>query len=323
MNSAITEISTLVAEKSFKDLQLLFKTQPEYKNLRLRELATKSCKSLYLLTTYQDPIFPETWTPLELQANGIILEKDTGTIVARCQSRFKTLSTDDSAVSQLGSFQKLMEIHQDFTAEYLEDGTVIRLYNYLDSWYTATSKCIDARFSYWNAGRSFDDLFFEVFAEKDLELLDPTCTYCFVLKHVDNRIVIQHLENQVVFSCKINNLSGKISFTKPEELVNTSVTLPLVISSSSSDLRFPLENHFNPGYRGIFFRFSSDTTDPDYYTYDFAMYGEIKSVRGNVPGIRGRCLELILEKDYESLQKLNTFYPTAGFCSQFVNQSGD
>ena len=97
--------------------------------------------------------------------------------------------------------------------EYCEDGTSIRLYNWKGTWYTATTKCIDARSSYWSCEKSFDKMFWDIFDTGLLKQLDEKYTYLFVLLHVDNRIVIKHKKNSLIYISRIHNETLHEDFT--------------------------------------------------------------------------------------------------------------
>jgi hypothetical protein len=99
--------------------------------------------NLYLLFNKKNDI------QLQRECNGLILEKGTNKVVAACQNDF-----EKEFPSDLNNF---------VSAEYCEDGTVIRLYNHKGIWTTCTKKCINAKASYWCHLKSFNDMFWEIF----------------------------------------------------------------------------------------------------------------------------------------------------------------
>ena len=238
--------------------------------------------------------------------NGVILEKDTNDIVAMCQSAF----VDN---------EKLENVNMEkITVEFCEDGTLIRLYNYQDTWFTATNKCVDAKESYWSNPQTFDDMFWELFDTSNLESLDKSKTYLFILLNKDNRIVINHTKNELVFTGIIDNSTG-IEFSQNElnsyyidnflssSTIRRSIDITNRISDASSiscdsigQLCVGLETQQK---RGILVK---NKETEDIYKFDFSEYTTIKTIRGNVPHIRMRYLELL--GDEESLKVLEQYY---------------
>ena len=83
--------------------------------------------------------------------------------------------------------------------------TIIRLYNYNNKWSTATTRCMDAKDSFWSSNKTFDAMFWEIFDEKLIAELNTNFTYLFVLLHEENRIVVRHKLNTLVYVSKIDN----------------------------------------------------------------------------------------------------------------------
>ncbi|NDC95442.1 hypothetical protein EB118_15430 [bacterium] len=232
---------------------------------------------------------------LQVQSNGIILEKGTNVVVCMSQNKMKEIDT-------LAGLQ----IADDTTMEYAEDGTVMRLYNYKGKWHTATTRTINAEYSYWTSEKSFADLFWETFDVQLLETMDPTCTYIFVLLHTENRIVVKHVENVLVFISKISNVDYTQDTNNP--FVN--------VFGIRSTLKFPNTHDpvYYPNKRGVIVK-----TPTQVYKYDFSEYTEIKQVRGNVPHIKYRYLELL--KDTDLLLKLIENYKEHYFMFAVINHS--
>lgn len=224
----------------------------------------------------------------EIDYNGIILEKDTNKIVCMCKKQF-TIHTN----------QLFIEQNKDVgVLEYCEDGTVIRLYNYKGEWKTATTRCTDATKSFWSSSKTFDDLFYEIFNKEDFVNLDTDYTYIFVLIHNENRIVIKHSVNKLIYINKINNITRKEHFDK-ETLFENYLIENTQSASYQKELQFDK--------RGYILRiFDEKTNSWNYHQYDFPEYLEIKDIRGNVPLIRIRYLELLNNPD--KLQMLEDYY---------------
>lgn len=246
----------------------------------------------------------DTMDSLYLLTNdGLILEKETNNVICRSNKKFNQIGNDLS--DQINQLTNLEKDSVDMKVEYCEDGTVIRLYNYKDTWYTATSKCLDARKSYWSSDKNFDEMFWETFRDSEfmgslengLDSLDKDYTYLFILFHTENRIVIRHNYNSLMYVKRIDNKTGKEDFT------NTNVEqLPI----NHGEIHYPLDDYFVNTKRGLLFKFYKSDGSYETYQYDFSNYNSIKVIRGNVPLIRMRMLELL--EDPESLEILKMVY---------------
>jgi hypothetical protein len=246
------------------------------------------------------------------QCNGVIFERSTNEIVCICQPKITELECHTDAINLVKQ-----NYNSNIRLEYCEDGTIIRLYNYNNTWYTATTKCIDANNSFWSSKKNFDTMFWEIFDSTLLPTLDKNFTYFFVLLHKENRIVVKHNVNMLVYISRIDNKSSKedygnvflnvygikrIKYINVNEFLNTS------------------EDYYNKFKRGIIIKIQDVTTGYwDVYKYDFKMYTLIKSIRGNIPEIRMRYLELL--KKPETLDLLEKFYSEHYFMFTFIKAS--
>ena len=213
---------------------------------------------------------------INYEANGIIFEKGTNKVVAMCQN--KLIDCDSDFIFKSGNVKRM---------EYCEDGTMIKLYNYNDTWYTSTTRCIDARKSYWTSTKSFNDLFFDVFDKNLLSTLDKHYTYVFVLLHKENRIVIRHKINMLVYISRINNETYMEDYTQQFNNVY-GIRRPKKINTNTNI------NDFHPFKRGILIKtLNKETNQLVSYKIDYDNYKNIKSLRGNIPDVRMRYLELL------------------------------
>ena len=242
-------------------------------------------ENLYLLIGKKT----EKQTDLQRECNGIILEKETNKVVCACGPGFKTPETE----------AEKNEIIQQGTLEYCEDGTVIRFYNYNDKWMTATSKCIDAKNSFWSSQQTFDEMFWELFSSTNLSNLDVSKTYMFILINKDNRIVIKHEINELVFICSIDTDSGETS-TEFDFECTDNIRKPISIDKTFIT-SLSIETLYDNKKRGVL-----ANVDGNIYKIDFSSFEIMKDIRGNVPQIRMRYLELI--NDSESLKGLEEYY---------------
>jgi hypothetical protein len=312
MNSIITEF---VNNCSFEQIK---------EKAKENEIIYRENENLYLLTS------KNTDEPSELQraCNGAILEKETNKIICSCQPSFLNLNELNDATYKIGDVLKLNNTIRNLIKnghfEYCEDGTVIRLYNYQNQWTTATSKCIDAKNSFWTSNQTFDEMFWQLFPSENVKTLDSNCTYVFVLIHKDNRIVIKHSENYLMFVCVINNVTNEIisdfNFENESTICHSNV---ISKTENENDFEFSsddmksikiqknelnnenlitmFEKFYNNKKRGILVSNGNLT-----YKFDFASFKIIKDIRGNIPQIRMRYLELL--DNPEELKMLEQYY---------------
>ena len=243
------------------------------------------------------------------QANGIIFEKETNKIVSMCQNKLQDLNSVEE-------FYDLINSNNDtkIRLEYCEDGTMMRLYNYNNVWYTATTRCIDAKSSFWTSSKNFDTLFWEIFDKSLLSSLDKNYTYVFILLHKENRIVIKHNVNMLVYISRINNVSFEEDYTNLFYNIY-GIRRPKVIEASNLSEAF-----CNKYKRGIIIKVLDKTINVwNIYKLDFDKYKSIKTVRGNVPELRMRYLELLRNPD--DLKLFEMFYGENKYMFNFIRIS--
>jgi len=294
----ISDIESLVQNKTFEQVK-------QVEGLRVRELdnGSNDLKNVYLLVDAEE----ETDSPLGIQSNGIILEKETNNVVCMSQNKFMNIESAE----QGSLIDNLRHTYSKFRMEYCEDGTVVRLYNYKGVWYTATTKCIDASHSYWSSEKTFDGMFWEVFGDQTNNL-DSSYTYVFILIHKENRIVVDHKYNNLIYINRIHNISKVEDYTNHFYSSDPKRSIRRTRQIDSNAIHYPLDDYYHPTKRGIILKFYNDKLNNwVIYQYDFSSYTTIKQVRGNVPLIRMRYLELL--QDQVTLQLLEDNYKESFF----------
>jgi hypothetical protein len=297
----ITEVTNSMT-KSFEDL----KVEMENNGVEVREKFNTDYANLYLLTTSRD--IEDPMTELQMQCNGLVFDKETNNLIVACQNKLHDISLEE--------LQTITSTTQTQRFEYCEDGTVIRLYFYKNEWRTATTRCIDAKDSFWSSQKTFDEMFWEVFDKKYLTSLDPNSTYVFVLLHSDNRIVVKHNTNILVYISKIHNVtlmedytnifSGDLSIRRPKQIPYFDIN--------------EFEKYYLPFKRGIIVKVYNEVNNTwTMYKIDFEKYQAIKTLRGNVPNIRMRYLELL--NDSAALEALQQNYPEHSFLFAVIKHS--
>ena len=302
---SINNIEALINEyKNFDKLKNIVQES----GIEVREIDDEDLSNLYLLATNKN-IDKNELTPLQMECNGIILEKETNKIVCMSQNKFTDILQNEGQVNQI---EDLKHRYSKFRMEYCEDGTVIRLYNYNNKWYTATTRCINASRSYWSSEKTFDDMFWEIFnlSSYDINNLDVNYTYSFILIHKENRIVVNHKYNNLIYINRVNNETKEEDFTNYFYNENPRRCIRRVkqIDVNNMAINYPLDDYFIPEKRGVILKFlDTQTNSWKLYQYDFNSYSKIKQIRGNVPHIRMRYIELL--NDPESLRILESYYP--------------
>jgi len=224
-------------------------------------------------------------TEIQKQYNGLVIEKETGEVVCECMPVITDITSEMDALDLIRSTSGLKK-----RFEYCEDGTTIRLFNHKDEWRVSTTRCIDAYKSKWSSEKSFGEMFWEIFNRDLLENLQKTKTYMFVMLHKENRIVIKHRKNLLMYICAIENKTGDVFYENVFTNVET-IHRPKLIKQ-----RFMIENYedlYVPYKRGILLKILKDNTWVT-YKLDFKKYKAQKELRGNVPNIQVRYLELLM-----------------------------
>lgn len=297
-------------------------------------ICVKEKENLFLLANTNDPKFVENKNEMDIdsndengkpkieninqenvkkQCNGLIFEKETNKIVAMSQNKLQEL--DD-----FNDVTKLVETNDSVRIEYCEDGTIVKLYNYNGSWNTSTTRCISAKNSFWASSKSFDTLFWEVFDKNLLNFMDKNYTYIFVLLHRDNRIVVKHNVNMLVYVSRIHNTSFFEDFTNQFRNIYGIKRPKMMDKYEFKKLSQNVENYDCKFKRGIIIKvYIKEKGTWDLYKYDFQSYKIVKDIRGNVPQIRMRYLELLTKP--ESLQLLENFYQEHTFMFTFIKAS--
>lgn len=299
----ITILKQFVENKSIDQVKL----DCEDLDISVREfnyIKEVDLSQLYLL--YSD----KNKTPLQHQCNGVILEKNTNKVICSSHNKFHVLDKNQEEETQ--NLNRLNEELNQYKIEleYCEDGTVIRLYHYNGQWYTATTRCIDARKSYWSSDKTFDDMFWEIFnaSSYDISNLDTNYTYSFILIHKENRIVVNHKYNNLIYINRIHNEIKEEDFTNYFYNQDPRRCIRRTKQIENMSINYPLDDYYLSDKRGVILKFlDQETNSWKLYQYDFNSYTQIKEVRGNVPLIRMRYLELLT--DPEKLQVLESNYP--------------
>lgn len=296
-----SELLKTISNKSYEEIQEICKEKKIYIKKGI------STPELFIMANFKS--IPET---LHSQTNGIILEENTNRVVAMSQNNFIDLQSQNDIINTISNVEQ-----SNLRIEYCEDGTIMRLYHYNGNWMTATTKCIDARESYWMSDKSFDAMFWNIFDKSLLDNLDTECTYVFVLLHKDNRIVVKHKTNRLIYISEIHN------DTKQENYINKfpsvfGIKRPKVVDINKMMSSF--DSIIDNSKRGMLIKIKTPETGIwSIYKYDFENFKNMQLVRGNTPDIRMRYLELL--KDQDKLIEFEKNYKEHQIMFQFMKIS--
>ncbi len=238
---------------------------------------------------------------------GLIVEKSKEHTTIVCQSQIKIEEIND--INLFANNHKQIYKNNEYErVEYCEDGTIIRMYYYKNKWYTSTTRCIDARDAKWSSTKTFDQMFYESYDKQiQFENLKKNETYFFILKHPENRLVVKHKKPEIVYIYSINNESNIVDFSKPETLEYMSS--PQIIGYL--DISY-IESVKCNDKRGIMiYERNDDKSNFKIYKYDFEEYKYVHHIRGNVPNIFYRYIELL--NDQDKLNALIYYYNEYNF----------
>jgi len=185
------------------------------------------------------------------------------------------------------------------TINKLYDGTRIKVF-YVPNvgWNVSTSRCINACKAFWHSPKSFRELFMECLGNFDLNDLDKDKCYTFIIQHPENRIVIPYRTPSLIhvstydknLNCPVDDDLG---LPKPE-VCNFESFNKLIENLLTQDYCFP-------GYM---------LTDNNYNRVHLIgnKYNEIRELKGNVPLISHRYLQIRKSSMNES-SKFLEIYP--------------
>ena len=155
-------------------------------------LTVKDEGNLYIIAYYDGKSnFDE---PIVHKCRGVILEKETNKVVCY------TFDRSIDFINDLTYLNTKFPFTEDVVVQESIDGTQIKLFHYDGKWRRATTRSIDASKTRFSSRKTFDEMFEEALNNTDLNLdtLDKTKCYAFVLCHPDNRIITRYDKPEIV-----------------------------------------------------------------------------------------------------------------------------
>lgn len=120
------------------------------------------------------------YSPITRECRGLVLDTTDWSVVAKPFSRFFNYGESREEINKFN--------WENFSVQTKEDGSLIILYYYKDSWRINTR----ASFGLGKVGDSpftWEELFYQTINEKDLDYLDKDFTYIFELCSIYNKVV--------------------------------------------------------------------------------------------------------------------------------------
>ena len=262
----------------------------EANNIKVKQ--DTSIPSLYLVYFNRMDRKYEELSPLQIECNGAIYEKDTNKLVCACFNKFNKESTDTGAMFKLGDKELniVVSVH----------GTLIRLYNYNGQTYYATKKCINANHAYWSSKKSFGQMFQECLADKPQFEFDTKQNYFFIMQHKDNQNVFPITKNELchISTYKLGTnefLTQYIGFYKPSIVdIRDKPTLDILISKKTINSEGYILNMTN-------------TNGRVHQKIVFPSYKERCKVYGNTKSRFFRFLEI--QNNIETVKEYLEYFP--------------
>lgn len=195
----------------------------------------------------------------------------------------------------------------NFRIEPIIDGSIMRLYNYSGTWRIATQNNVDANNVNWSSSENFGTLMQDAMTEVGLEYsaLNPNYCYTFILQSPKNHMIIEYSKPNLIlvnvtegYNRVEQNLTGINNIP-----VLTFDTFDTLITELETEWTLPLIQESNLGYilthtSGRRIRFESKA------------YTTAKRIKGNVPNISFRLLQVISEGNEEEFLKYFPKYQT-------------
>lgn len=210
------------------------------------------------------------------------------------------------------------------------EGTIIRVFNIDNVWYTSTNRKLDALKSKWAAkhttfGQSFADAIRDIVDEteeyseelnghkkfeekvkerntKDKEFLhqiyeknlNPLNKYMFMLKpSSEERIVCRSEPTPTIYHVGTFDSENNLSLDEKVSLNGTNIETPKeIFKNNLHDLKISIDNININHHQGYILIQKGDKKEDKHYKIINDTYRHLFSVRGNVPSLRFRYLQL-------------------------------
>lgn len=240
-------------------------------------------------------------------------------------------------------FNNTEELNENFyqknveCLERMEEGTLIRVYNYNNEWIVSTPRCIDTTESFVcnNKGITYTDLFYEIANEViDFEKMDKSFTYIFLLSHPLNRCILKYNSNpQLIFLGRNDTISGCSIYNEDISIISKN---DIENFQDAVAKKYSLKNiHSLYKKKNLASILEFVKTKKDFYSKGFFLvlknnkkislkfeyFKKLEKVRGTNPNLKIRYIELLLSDDTESQRLLiNNYYDELKNIKKEINE---
>lgn len=245
------------------------------------------------------------------ECNGIIIEKDTFNIVSYGMEKLREgqgntvddIVKQDAPVSENAGESTRQE---EVLVEESVDGTAIKIYNYRNKWFVSTNKTIDACRARWSSNRSFLQMTYDavgVTTEKEFQnlmnaSLSAFNTYCFILVHPENHLVIRYGKPALFF------VASRDMRTLAETRDGPAASWyshPNVITVEEATRRLSVTER--QAARGIIISKKSSWGSFTRYKVDYPWYRGVNVLRKNKPSMKESYIACSSAEERENLKQ--------------------
>lgn len=221
--------------------------------------------------------------PEVCEARGIILERDTWRVVRKAFNKFFNLGERFAADIDWSTASATMK----------EDGSLISLYYYNDSWQVATNGCIYAADAelLGPGYRNFGDLAAAAFRkyELDFEKLNRNYTYSFEICSPANKVVLTYPEIKLFHILTVDNT------TLQEIEIDIGIPKPQNFGCGTREDFQKIVDNFNENCEGIVIKDAQNRR----VKLKTPLYFELHRMAGNGKLTLGRAIHLIRTNEVE------------------------
>lgn len=238
--------------------------------------------------------------PALLQTNGIIMQVPEDYTEAPIIKAFSFNTIRD--YNHETDNAEFVNNWDNYHIQPIVDGTVMRVWWYKNQWIVSTSKCIDSRDANWSNNQSFYDLFTEASnaCELDYTKLNKEYCYNFILQHPANHMIIQYNEPRIVH---LSTVDSNCSYVD-EDVGITKVNF--VNYANFDDFYKIITEQHEPEVitkDNLIGYLLSHKETGNKYKFESFNYCQAKELKGNVPNIKYRIMDIIKGDKTEAFLK--------------------
>ena len=268
---------------------------------------TTLTNEFYKIIGYNKPVF-------KVESYGLIrsmIINSSNKVV--CFSPSKSLPYDQF-------IKKYAELNENIIAEEFVEGTMINVFWTGYKWEFATRNTVGAEVFFYKTvpiQKTFRTMFLEAAKENnlDIELLDKTLCYSFILQHPGNRIVIPFSSPQlyliavyeIVYANDFNDSTNSIFIHQQKREINqtTLIKTPIEYKFTSYDDLIQKYANMNTSYKimGVMIH---NTTTGERCKLRNPSYEQVRNLKGNHPNLQYQYLSL---RQNGNLSSFLHYYP--------------